>query len=136
MASVDPTGQSQSVNTAATAQTASTLGKNDFLQLLVTQLKNQDPLDPVKNEDFIAQLAQFNSLEQMINLNTNFEQMNAMQSLTQATTFIGKQVVYNNSEGTPTSGLVNSIEVQDGKPLLVIGTTLVNITDVLAIANE
>jgi flagellar basal-body rod modification protein FlgD len=42
------------------------LGKDEFLQLLITQLQNQDPLDPVKNEDYIAQLATFSSLEQLI----------------------------------------------------------------------
>ena len=43
-----------------------TVGKDEFLQLLITQLKNQDPLDPIKNEAYIAQLATFSSLEQLI----------------------------------------------------------------------
>ena len=46
------------------------LGKDAFLNLLVTQLKNQDPLNPMDDRDFIAQMAQFSSLEQMQNLNT------------------------------------------------------------------
>ena len=45
------------------------LGRDAFLQLLVTQLQNQDPLDPVKNEDFVAQLSQFSSLEQLQQIN-------------------------------------------------------------------
>ena len=45
---------------------AQTLGKNEFLQLMIAQLKNQDPMDPVKNEAYIAQLATFSSLEQLI----------------------------------------------------------------------
>jgi len=60
--------------TAASADSASSkatgsaqaLGKDEFLQLLITQLQNQDPLDPVKNEAYIAQLATFSSLEQLI----------------------------------------------------------------------
>ena len=51
------------------------LGKNDFLKLLVAQLQAQDPLDPQSAEDFSAQLAQFSSLEQMTNVNTNLEQI-------------------------------------------------------------
>ena len=135
MSTVDPTSGASNTDITTAAQKTSTVGKDEFLKLLVTQLQNQDPLDPVKNQDFIAQLAQFNSLEQMINLNTNFEAMNTMQSLTQATAFIGKQVVYNGTDGNPTSGAVTAIQVQDGKPMLVVGSSLLSISDVLAVGN-
>jgi flagellar basal-body rod modification protein FlgD len=60
-------------STAATAAAGanSELGKNVFLQLLVTQLKNQDPLQPQDNTAFLAQLAQFSSLEQLQQISTN-----------------------------------------------------------------
>ena len=51
------------------------LGKDEFLKLLVTQLQNQDPLDPSDNVEMIAQLAQFSSLEQMSNVNTQLEEL-------------------------------------------------------------
>ena len=51
---------------AKKAANATDVSKDDFLQLLVAQLKNQNPLEPVKNEDFLAQLASFSSLEQLI----------------------------------------------------------------------
>jgi flagellar basal-body rod modification protein FlgD len=101
----------------------------------VTQLKNQDPLDPVKNQDFIAQLAQFNSLEQMINLNTNFSSMNTMQSLAQSANFIGKEVAWQDSSGASQTGVVSAIEVQNNVPMLVVNGNLLKISDVLAIAS-
>lgn len=66
----------QTVNSmAATSATAPSnqLGKDDFLKLLITQMQHQDPLSPLKNEEYIAQLAQFSSLEQMQNINDNLK---------------------------------------------------------------
>ena len=57
------------------------LGKDAFLQLLVTQLRYQDPMNPLDNNDMIAQLAQFSALEQTENLNKNFEKFNLLISL-------------------------------------------------------
>jgi flagellar basal-body rod modification protein FlgD len=54
--------------TTRAAQDQNLLGKDDFLTLLVTQLENQDPLEPVNNTEFVAQLAQFSSLEQLIGI--------------------------------------------------------------------
>ncbi len=59
--------------TAAGRDATSELGKNEFLELMIAQINNQDPLDPAKNEDFVAQLAQFSSLEGIQNLNSSME---------------------------------------------------------------
>ena len=80
---------------SSTGASRGTLGKDDFLKLLITQLQNQDPLSPMDNTEFIAQMAQFSSLEQMQNLNASFEEsMLLTQSLNNATAagFIGRNV--------------------------------------------
>ena len=69
------------------------LGKEAFLLLLTKQLANQDPLDPMKSDEFVSQLAQFGSLEQQINLNASFEQFMAYEQLSQASSLIGKYVI-------------------------------------------
>ena len=86
---VDTFNKSIAVN-GRTAQQS--LGKDDFLKLLITQLSNQDPTSPMDNTAFIAQMAEFSSLEQMTNMNSNFEKMNSMLSSSQAVNTIGKTV--------------------------------------------
>ena len=59
---------------SATKATENNLGKDAFLEILVTQMKNQNPLEPLKDTEFIGQMAQFSSLEQLTNLNTTMNQ--------------------------------------------------------------
>ena len=83
------------------------LGKDDFLQLLITQLRYQDPTSPVDDKEFIAQLAQFSSLEQMQNLNdtmlTMMESQQKLTALSQATAMIGKMVEIYSEDGESSS---------------------------------
>lgn len=80
------------------ASKPSVLGKDDFLNLLITQLKNQDPLNPTDSTEFTAQLAQFSSLEQLNNVNTNLEQLQNFQASannSQAVSLLGKEITTN-----------------------------------------
>lgn len=86
---------STSTTSAATAA-SSALDKDDFLQLLVVQLQNQDPLNPLDDKEFIAQLAQFSSLEQMTNVASGIEALTetvARQDSLSAVSYIGKNIV-------------------------------------------
>jgi len=87
------------------------LGQDAFLQLLITQMENQDPLSPAENTEFIAQLAQFTSVESLDKLNTNFEsfsaQFNSNQAL-QASSLVGTQVsVESGKTLLPNNGMVS-----------------------------
>jgi len=84
---------------ASLAQQQAELGKQDFLQLLTTQLKAQDPMSPMKGQEFAAQLAQFSSLEQLLNINETLSGQNASNGLlasrlnsSMAADFLGKEV--------------------------------------------
>ena len=104
------------------------MDKGAFMKLLVSQLENQDPLSPVTNEDFVAQLATFSSLEQLEGLNQNvvamiaLNQSNALLSqLTQSSALIGKQVSWIDSASqAERSGTVESVKIVDGLAVLRI----------------
>ncbi len=68
------------------------LGKDDFLKLLMAQLSNQDPTNPMENTEFIAQMAQFSSLEQMTNMSSEFTKLAGMLNSSEAVSTIGKTV--------------------------------------------
>lgn len=73
-------------------QPSQTLGKDDFLKILMAQMTNQDPTEPLDNTQFVAQMAQFSSLEQMLNMSNNFEKLNTLVSSSQAENLLGRTV--------------------------------------------
>jgi len=113
----DITNVSQTASTAAgttssASLTTKAMGKEDFLKLLVAQLKNQDPLNPLDSKDFTAQLAQFSSLEQLIGISSELKNQSlSIMTLahTQAVGLIGKNVTVNGE---------NTIQVE-GKPVSI-----------------
>ncbi|OGV68548.1 MAG: hypothetical protein A2283_20035 [Lentisphaerae bacterium RIFOXYA12_FULL_48_11] len=100
------------------------LGKDEFLQLLMEQMKNQDPLDPMKSTDTIAQLAQFSSLEQMKNLNATFEGFRKEDALVQSMLLKGNTVQATLVGGESVEGEVESVVWgSDGMTLTINGTS-------------
>lgn len=119
------TGATAAANNAASQtpakKTSDDLGKDAFLKLLVTQLQHQDPLSPMDDTDFIAQMAQFSSLEQMNNLTSTMSTM-------QATGMIGAEVFWTDDNGIPYAGVVKSVSIASGVPKLQINDSAVDIT--------
>lgn len=127
---------------AATNAVKNILGKDDFLKLLITQLKYQDPMEPTDNKDFIAQMAQFSSLEQMNNMAGGFAKLVVNQesalreaTISQALSMIGRQV----SAFTPVdpeagtvpeaiSGVVTGMKLINNMPHVVVNGKTVPIS--------
>lgn len=118
----------------ATTGNVSGIGSNQFLQLLVAQLQNQDPLDPVSNQDFISQLTSLNTVQSLDGLNTSFAQMLKLQQLTQGANLIGKTIDYTPTGGGPTAtGKVDSVTAQNGQFVLSVGSTQVTLDQIKAV---
>lgn len=131
-----------SASRATAASGSQELGRESFMTLLVQQMKNQDPMAPMDNQEFIAQLAQFSSLEQMQQVNDNLlglavlQQSNALMSqLTQSSALIGHDVRYvDPATNESATGVVSTVKIQDGLAVLNIGghdIPLGNVTEVL-----
>ena len=98
------------------------LQQEDFLKVLLTQLSYQDPLKPMDNQEYIAQLAQFSGLEQTRQVNDRIGALLTLQSADQALGLLGKQVEVTTSTGAVV-GQVTTAGFNDGSPILTVQTT-------------
>lgn len=118
----------------ATTSTQSELDKNAFLSLLITQMQYQDPLDPVDDKEFLAQMAQFSALEQMQNLNTSTEEIKASSA-------VGKYAIstsYNDVSGEyeTIEGRVEGYKMENGEAYVMIGEEEVALSAVTEIYDD
>ncbi|HEY1366258.1 MAG TPA: flagellar hook assembly protein FlgD [Gaiellaceae bacterium] len=128
------TGTTQSGQAAATNPNA-TLGKDDFLKLLVTQLQHQDPMSPMDDKDFMGQMAQFSSLEQMTNMATNLSELEYSNQLSQSVSLIGHTVTYVQQDGTMASGVASAVSTDDANQITIkIGDAQVVPADVRGVS--
>ena len=117
-----------------------TMGQTEFLQLLVTQMRNQDPLKPVSDTEFIAQMAQFTSLEQTKEMSSDVQELRQSYALTQGTNLLGKTVKVATSENENevfTKGIVTGLEVnRDGDVSLILNNKAYALESVIAVNSE
>ena len=123
---------SSTASTATTGTTGSTkaglgaaagMGKDDFMQLLIAQLRNQDPMNPMEDKEFISQLAQFSSLEAIEKMTTQMEELTGANMIVQAATLLGKQVTAKLETGETVTGIVSQVKMVSGQPVAVVNGT-------------
>ena len=129
----------------------SEIGRNQFLTLFATQLQHQDPLEPMGQQEFLQQLAQFSTVEGIENLNTGFRdlgtkldsligisggnsELETLQAINAGTGLLGKSVRFGN--GSESIGTVSEIRPDNGQILVRIGDTLYPISSVEGIASS
>ena len=106
------TSTSSSSSSAAAASASATLNYNDFLQLLIAQMKNQDPTSPMDATQQISQLASFSQVEQQIQTNSHLETVLQNQWISQASDYIGKEIM--SADGTVTGTIKEVTVYSDG----------------------
>ena len=114
------------VGTGLGELTRSGVSQEDFIRLFLTQLNFQDPLEPVDNREFLAQLAQFSSVEQLRTLGENIDALLGVQASGQALGLLGRTVEVATESGS-VIGQVTTLNYRSGKPLLTITQTNGNI---------
>ncbi|MBW7990120.1 MAG: hypothetical protein FVQ84_08925 [Planctomycetes bacterium] len=120
--------------------TSSSKIQMDYMNLLVTQLQNQNPLEPLDNNQMAAQLAQFSQLQQLESMNTSFADVLATTELSYANSLLGKEIGFMPESETGatdiTSGVVDHVYNNiDGEILLGVGTHTLALKDVISVKN-
>lgn len=122
-------------NKATTTTASKDLGKDQFLKILITQLRNQDPMQPMEDKEFIAQMAQFSSVEQLVNISSQLKTLN--QSLGSISSMIGMEVSWitgDESNGTTVQqGVVDSIIVRDGVQYAKVGKEEIKLEEIIQV---
>jgi flagellar basal-body rod modification protein FlgD len=113
-------GQNTSDTSALNRTPVQTLDQDDFLRLVVAQMTSQDPLNPQTDTQFIAQMAQFTTLEQSKSMQSDIAQLRLEQQLLQANALLGRVVQLQDEQGALISGTVSAVQVKEGSPQLVV----------------
>ena len=136
--SVTPTSSinsnSQTSTDTLSGLTTQVMSQQDFLKLLVAQMTAQDPLNPMTNQDLLAQTVQFSTLQSNTDLQNTLTQMQTGQNLAQADSLLGRQVALQVDSNTTTQGTVSGIDVSSGTPMIVVNGVSYNLGQVLSIS--
>jgi flagellar basal-body rod modification protein FlgD len=124
---------SSAINTASSIQM-------DYMKLLITQLQNQNPLEPLDNNEMASQLAQFSQLQQLESLNSSFASALSTAQHNYANSLIGKEITFTSTDEAGTSNITNGIVEEvinnmDGRIMLVAGDNIFAVEDVISVKN-
>ena len=109
------------------------MGGAEFMQLLLAQLRNQNPLDPMGDSEMLTQFAQLNSLDELKAINRNVEALHGSSSIVDAANLIGRSVEVRNEEGLPESGIVTGVSLNDGQTVIQVGGEIYPISSLMSV---
>lgn len=136
-ATTSTTGSTSSTGTGSSTSSTkqSTLGYSDFLNLLTVQMQNQDPFNPMSDTDFIAQMANFSTLEEVHNFSGNFSTYSARQEQLSSQQYLGRSATVEPSTGDAVTGTVSAVSLgSDGTIYVTINGTKYSASDVTSVS--
>lgn len=132
--SITPTGATPTIVDADEVGFAG-LTSETFLKLLIAQLQNQDPTDPLDSDQLLSQISEMRNLQASIELQTALDNLTLSQQLAGSTAFIGKTVTaLVGDEEIEVSGVVDRVQMRDGKAFLSVDGTEIGLSDVVSVA--
>ena len=111
------------------------LSQKDFLNLLVTQMTSQDPLNPTNSQDLLSQMTQFSTLNANTSLQANLAQLQSSQQFSLANSLLGKQVTLQLNSNTTAQGIVTGVDTSSTAPQVVVNGQSYNLSQVLSVAD-
>lgn len=133
---ITPTTTASRSNSAnAAAMVGNNLTQDDFLKLLTVQLQNQDPMEPMKDTEFVSQLANFTSLQQTTDMSKTLTILAGTMQQTGSVAYLGKQVTLTDNQGKEISGLVSKVGVEDGMMYVLVNGQKYNVFSITSVTN-
>jgi len=134
-----PISAATTARTTATGQVTNpnaTMGSDEFLQLLMAQMQNQDPMAPMNNDSSIQEMAQFSTVQEITKLDTEVSSQAYNDEISQAVSLIGHTVGYTNSDGSTGSGVATSVSVDQGtgSVSIQVGSTTINPRQIVSVS--
>ncbi len=125
---------SNSTNASSSTNSFASLTANDFLKMLITELQNQDPTQPVSNTELLQQLSQMQALQSNVELNTTLKDFASNQQVSSGAAFLGKVVSGNDSNQNPVTGIADSVFLQNGTLMVGVGSSSIAINNITGVA--
>ena len=137
----DPSTYTSATNSSTGSQDTSgdamnDLSTNDFLAMMVAELQNQDPLNPMNNADILNQISQIRSITSSDKLSATLESVAMGQSFASASSLIGKTVTGVSEAGEEVTGEVDRVVFENGEPNIYVGSAIVKLDNITAIKSK
>jgi flagellar basal-body rod modification protein FlgD len=126
-------GTASASSYSANSDRMNDLTMGDFIKMMVAELENQDPMNPMNNTEMLQQISQMRSITSNDRLTTSIESLTVGQALSTASSLIGKTVTGTNTLNQPVTGKVDKVTIENGEAKLYVGYSIISVGNVTSI---